>query len=339
VLQSIAMSLPLSMNLKVAGYLVQSRLKNGRPQIPLVLMLEITHACQLSCLGCGRIREYADTKNERLTRSQAKDVMLEAGTPIVSISGGETMLHPESPGISADALELGKGVYLCTNGFLLPKRLSEFKPHPHFYFNVHLDGTPDYHNGLVQLPGVAEQALEGIRQAKAAGFGVTTNTTIYRDTPVEMIADLFRQLKALNVDGFMIAPAFNYEVGLSVNTKTRAEAQEWFRSLRKVWSGNNSHHSPIYIEFLSGERELNCTPWGTVTYNPQGWKKPCYLLTDGHVSSFAELLDETDWDSLGPGYDTRCANCMLHSGFEPSVIGSLKGVQDWIRMIRWQLGG
>jgi hopanoid biosynthesis associated radical SAM protein HpnH len=180
--------------------------------------------------------------------------------------------------------------------------------------------------------------LEGIRQAKTAGFGVTTNTTIYKDTPVEMIANLFSQLKALNVDGFMLAPAFAYEVGLSVNTMTRAESQEWFNSFLKVWSGDNSIHSPIYLKFLSGERELSCTPWGTVTYNPQGWKQPCYLLTDGHVASCEELMDETPWSSLGPGNDPRCENCMLHSGFEPSVIGSLNGTQDWIRMIRWQLG-
>jgi hopanoid biosynthesis associated radical SAM protein HpnH len=289
-------------------------------------------------MGCGRIREYSDSKSRRITRKQANDVMLEAGTPIVSISGGETLLHPESPGISADALKLGKGVYLCTNGLLLSKRLSEFKPHPHFYFNVHLDGTPDYHDELAQLPGAANRALDGIRQAKAAGFKVTTNTTIYRDTPVEMIADLFRQLIALNVDGFMLAPAFPYEVGLSAKTMTRVEAQEWFRSLRNLWHGRNSYHSPIYIKFLCGERDLNCTPWGTVTYNPLGWKQPCYLLTDGHVSSFGELMDKTAWNSLGPGNDPRCENCMIHSGFEPSVIGSLNGAQDWVRMIRWQLG-
>jgi len=330
------MPLPLSLNLKIASYLVKSRLKNHRSKIPLVLMLEITHACQLNCLGCGRIREYADTKDLRLTRNHAKDIMLEVGAPIVSISGGETLLHPESPGITADALEMGKGVYLCTNGLMLSRRLSEFKPHPHFYFNVHLDGTPEYHDNLVQQSGTAEHALDGIEQAKAAGFGVTTNTTIYRDTPVEMIADLFGKLKELKVDGFMIAPAFAYEVDLSANTMTRAQAQDWFCSLQAIWAGDNSHHSPIYLKFLSGERELNCTPWGTVTYNPHGWKQPCYLLTDGHFSSFAEFLESTDWDSLGPGKDPRCANCMLHSGFEPSLIGSLQGYQDWVKMIRWQ---
>lgn len=333
------MPLPLSINLKVARYLARARLRGGRSQIPMVLMLEITHACQLNCISCGRIREYKDTKSARLTRSQAHEVILEAGTPIVSISGGESLLHPDVPSIVTDALEMGKVVYLCTNGFLLTKRLFEFTPHPHFYFNVHLDGTPDFHDNIVQLPGVAEHALEGIRQAKAAGFGVTTNTTIFRHTPVEMVVDLFRMLEGFNVDGFMFAPAYAYEVGVPVNTLTRQEAHTWFRSLRLLWKGNRSQHSPIYMDFLCGERELECTPWGTVTYNPQGWKRPCYLLTDGHVPSFNELMDETDWYGYGPGRDPRCADCLMHSGFEPSVISELEGPKDWFRIMQWQLEG
>jgi len=333
------MSLPLSINLKVARYLARARLNGGRSQIPLVLMLEVTHACQLNCISCGRIREYADTKSARVTRNQAHEVVLEAGTPIVSISGGESLLHPDAPGIVADALEMGKVVYLCTNGFLLAKRLLEFTPHPHFYFNVHLDGTPDFHDDVVQLPGVAERALEGIRQAKSAGFGVTTNTTIFSHTPVEMVVDLFHQLEGLDVDGFMLAPAYAYEVGIPVGTLAWEDVHAWFRSFRTFWPGGRFHNSPFYLDFLCGERELDCTPWGTVTYNPQGWKRPCYLLTDGHVSSFDELMDETDWDVYGPGHDPRCANCLIHSGFEPSVIGDLRSPKDWFRIMRWQLEG
>jgi hopanoid biosynthesis associated radical SAM protein HpnH len=332
------MPLPLSMNLKVARYLAKNRLNGTRPQIPLVLMLEITHACQLNCLGCGRIREYADTKNQRLTREHAREVMAEAGTPVVSISGGETLLHPEVPGIVADALDMGKGVYLCTNGLLLTKRLAEFSPHPHFFFNVHLDGTADFHNSLVQLEGVAERALDGIRQAKASGFEVTTNTTVFSNTPVDMVVELFNMLEGLGVDGFMFAPAYAYEIGLSMDTMTRADAHEWFRTLRQSWSGVKSHHSPFYLDFLCGEKPLDCMPWGTVTYNSQGWKRPCYLLTDRHVETFTELMDDTDWATYGPGRDPRCKDCMLHSGFEPSVIGNMNGLKDWLRIIRWQLG-
>lgn len=332
------MPTPLSINLKVASYLVKQKLRGTRPQIPLVLMLEITHACQLNCQGCGRIREYADTKNQRLTRGHAREVMVEAGTPIVSISGGETLLHPDVPGIAADALEMGKGVILCTNGLLLNKRLHEFTPHPNFFFNIHLDGMPAFHDELVQLEGVANRAIEGIKQAIAAGFKVTTNTTIYRKTPVGMIAELFNLLDEMGVEGYMFAPAFAYEVGLPMSTMSRQEAHAWFQALYTFWQGKNSYHSPFYYDFLRGEKDLDCMPWGTITYNPQGWKWPCYLLTEGHVPSFTALMDGTDWDAWGTGNNPRCKECMLHSGFEPSVVGNMNGVEDWLRMIRWQLG-
>jgi hopanoid biosynthesis associated radical SAM protein HpnH len=332
------MPLPLSVNLKVARHLALARLRNGRSRVPVVLMLELTHACNLRCDGCGRIREYTDTEHS-LTRDQARAAMVETGTPFVSISGGEPLLHPHAPAIAADALDLGKVVYFCTNGLLLAKRMGEFRPHPRFSFNVHLDGPPHIHDSLAGLPGTTERALEAIRQAKAGGFGVTVNTTFYRDTPVSEIAALFGQLTEIGVDGLMVAPAFSYEVGIAAGTLTRPEANERFQELQQLWGAKNLYHTPLYMQFLRGERELSCMPWGTVTYNPQGWKRPCYLLTDAHVVSFKELMEETVWDWYGPGRDPRCTNCMLHSGFEPSVMDSLRGLRDWGRMVRWQLGG
>jgi hopanoid biosynthesis associated radical SAM protein HpnH len=332
------MPLPLSINLRVASHLAQARFSGGPRRVPIVLMLELTHACNLRCAGCGRIREYADTQSDRLTREGARAALIEAGTPVVSISGGEPFLHPDAPGITADALDMGKLVYLCTNGLLMAGRLDEFRPHPRFFFNVHLDGPPSLHDSLVGLPGAADRALGGIRQAKAVGFGVTTNTTIYRDTRVEDVVALFRQLRGLGVDGFLLAPAFDYEVGIPAGTLSRTEAHGWFRSLEAQWQGDSLYHTPFYMEFLRGERELSCMPWGTVTYNPRGWKRPCYLLTDAHVATLAELMGSTDWDAYGPGRDPRCANCQLHSGFEPSVMGSLRGPGDWWRVFRWQMG-
>jgi len=332
------MPLPVSISLKVARHLTRARLNRGPARIPLVLMLELTHACNLRCTGCGRIRECVDTQSTRLTREQARTAIVEAGTPFVSISGGEPLLHPQVPTIAADALALDRVVYLCTNGLLLAHRLAEFTPHPRFYFNVHLDGPPEVHDALTGLPGTAEGALEGIRRAKAAGFGVTTNTTVYRHTLIDDTVALFRQLTGLGVEGFMIAPAFAYEVGMSTDTLRRAEAHAWFQALRAAWDGDGLYHTPLYMEFLCGERQLACTPWGTVTCNPQGWKRPCYLLTDAHVPSFEELMNETDWDAYGIGRDSRCADCMMHSGFEPSVMGSLRGPRDWWRIARWQLG-
>jgi hopanoid biosynthesis associated radical SAM protein HpnH len=300
-------------------------------------MLELTHACNLRCAGCGRIREYADTQTTRLTPDQARKAMIEADTPIVSISGGEPLLHPQAPAIAADALALGRVVYLCTNGLLLAQRLAEFTPHPRFYFNVHLDGQPAIHDSLTGLPGTAESALEAIRLAKEAGFRITTNTTVYRHTPVDDTAELFRQLTGLGLAGAMIAPAFAYEVDLSASTLTRGEAQAWFRAFREAWGGSALYHTPLYMDFLCGERQLACVPWGTVTRNPQGWRRPCYLLADAHVSSLGELVNETDWETYGPGRDPRCADCMMHSGFEPSVMASLRGARDLWRIVRWQV--
>lgn len=332
------MSLPLSINLTIASHLARARLNGDGSHIPLVLMLELTHACNLHCAGCGRIREYADTRSSRLTIDQAREAMVDANTPAVSISGGEPLLHPDAPEIARMALEMGKVVYFCTNGLLLSKRLHEFEPHPHFYFNVHLDGEADVHDHLTGLPGAADRALAGIAAAKKAGFGMTTNTTVYKDTQVKSVAALFKKLTAMGVDGMMLAPAFAYEVGTAASTFNRSEAQAWMRDLYQVWGDANLYHTPMYMQFLRGERNLECMPWGTVTYNPQGWKQPCYLLTDKHTASFDELMNDTDWDAYGPGRDPRCTNCMLHSGFEPSVMNSLKGPKDWWDIIRWQIG-
>jgi hopanoid biosynthesis associated radical SAM protein HpnH len=332
------MPLPLSINLRVASYLARARLNGGPTRIPIVLMLELTHVCNLHCAGCGRIREYAGSKADRLSREQAQAVLVEAGTPVVSISGGEPLLHPDAPGITADAIGMGKLVYFCTNGLLVAGRLGEFQPGPRFFFNVHLDGPAHFHDSLVGLPGATARVLEGIRTAKAAGFGVTTNTTVYRNTRVEDVLALFRQLRALGVDGFLLAPAFDYEVGVPADTLPRAGAHAWFRSLQAGWQGDGIYHTPIYMEFLRGERDLQCTPWGTVTYSPRGWRRPCYLLADDHAASLSDLMQGTDWDAYGPGRDPRCANCLLHSGFEPSVMGSLHGPGDWWQVARWQLG-
>jgi len=333
------MPLPLSINLKVARHLARTNLRGNHKHIPLVLMLELTHACNLHCAGCGRVREYAETVGNAVTREQARAAIIESDTPFVCMGGGEPLLHPYSPAVAADAVALGKVVYFCTNALRLPQRMGEFTPHRRFYFNIHLDGPPAIHDKLTGRPGTAENALESIRLAKRAGFGVTVNTTLYKDTPVEDVVSMFGQLTDMGVDGLMIAPAFGYEVGIDAGTLTRSEAHERFSALRAAWHDRNMYHTPIYMEFLAGERELACMPWGTITYTPQGWKRPCYLLTDTHVATLDELMNGTDWDAYGPGRDPRCTDCMLHSGFEPSVMDSLRGIRDWVQIARWQLGG
>jgi hopanoid biosynthesis associated radical SAM protein HpnH len=333
------MPLPISINMTIARHLIRARMRNGNSHVPIVLMLELTHACNLRCDGCGRIREYADSRAQSISREKARAIVAEANTPVVSVSGGEPLLHPDIAGITQDILDLGKLVYLCTNGTLMNKRLYEFTPHPRFYFNVHVDGPPSVHDALTNVPGTTERALEAIRNAKAAGFGVTTNTTIYYDTPMREVATLFRQVTDMGVDGLTVAPAFAYEVGAPARTLTREQAHARFRELQSLWGGENLYHTPIFMQFLRGERDLPCMPWGVVTYNPQGWKRPCYLLTDAHLSSFDELMNETDWDAYGPGRDPRCANCLMHSGFELSVMGSMHHPRDLWQIVRWQMFG
>lgn len=333
------MPLPLSINVTIARHLARERLRRPGQRVPLVLMLELTHACNLKCAGCGRILEYAATRADSLSRERALAAIVEARTPVVSISGGEPLLHPEVPAVVADALAEGKVAYLCTNALLLEKRLREFSPHRRLYLNVHLDGPPEFHDSLTGLPGTGERALAAIAAAKAAGFGVTTNTTVYRNTDIAAVAGLFARLTNMGVDGIMVAPAFAYEVGTAAATLSRPEAEKRFRLLQQAWGEKNLYHTPLYMSFLRGERPLKCLPWGTVTYGPTGWRRPCYLLADGHVESFAELMDGTSWDNYGPGRDPRCTNCMLHSGFEPSVMTSMNGPGDWWRMARWQMAG
>jgi hopanoid biosynthesis associated radical SAM protein HpnH len=345
------MPLPLSINLRIAEHYLSSMLSkennihrdaHGKQRIPLVLMLEITHACNLRCKGCGRIREYQSTLAERFTFQQVQKAIQQVNTPVVILSGGEPLLHPEVPEFSRYALDQDKVVYLCTNGLLLTKRLQEFSPNPTFSFNVHLDGPAEIHDELTGLPGTTERALEGIQQALHAGFHVTSNTTIYRQTSPEDITALFEQLTNLGIKGLMIAPAFAYEAGTEANTLSREEAHAWFRELYKLWGDRNMVHTPLYMQFLRGERQLDCMPWGTVTYNPQGWKSPCYLLTDTHLGSYKELMEETTWEDYGPVHEARCADCLLHSGFEPSVVNSIRGLNDgWkslISILRWQMG-
>ncbi len=335
------MALSMAVNMAIARHLVRTRLGNQHRNghWPMVLMLELTHACNLRCNGCGRIREYADTRALSISREQARAVVEEADTPVVSISGGEPLLHPDIAAISQDILDMGKAAYVCTNGTLLARRLSEFQPHPRLYFNVHLDGPASIHDALTNVPGTTERALDAIRAAKAAGFGVTTNTTLYYDTPVSELATLFQQLVDMGVDGFALAPAFAYEVGAPAHTLTREEAHQRFRELQELWGAKNVYHTPIFMEFLRGERELECMPWGIVTYNPLGWKRPCYLLSDGHAASLVELLEETDWERYGHGRDPRCADCLMHSGFELSVMNSMHGPGDLWKIVRWELFG
>jgi hopanoid biosynthesis associated radical SAM protein HpnH len=324
----------------MAGYLTRKNL-SGDKKFPLVMMLEPLHACNLTCTGCGRIREYKSTINESLSVEECMKAVEECGAPIVSICGGEPLIYPEIGRLAGEILAQKKHIYLCTNGMFIRKKLHEFKPTSRLFFNVHLDGLEKTHDICVERDGVFREAIEGIKAAKAGGFLVTSNTTIYKETDIEEIAELFAYLQTLGVDGHMLSPAYSYA---AVMTKeifmSRAEIREKFQQASSLLERYNIVTSPIYMEFLRGERELMCTAWGNPTYNPRGWKGPCYLMTDAHHETFKGLIENTPWEKYGHGRDPRCEDCMVHAGYEASaVLGGNKKLGDTWKMLTWTLSG
>jgi hopanoid biosynthesis associated radical SAM protein HpnH len=333
------MVFPWQLSLCLARYLIKNKLR-GRKRFPLVLMLEPTFRCNLACAGCGRIREYRDVLDQILTVDECLAAVDEAGAPVVSLTGGEPLLHPDIEQIVNGIIARGRFVHLCTNGVLLEKSLTKFKPAPQLNFVVHLDGLAQTHDEIAGRKGVFETAIAAIQAAKKAGFQVHTNTTLYKGTSPEEIEELFALLSRLGIDGIMVSPAFSYEAVDGDVFLTRSDAIEIFRPIYEARKQFRFYNTPIYLDFLAGKRELKCTPWSNPTKNPKGWKRPCYLITDGHCQSFKELMDETPWGKYGVGNDPRCAACMVHCGFEASAIDIAgKSLPNLWRMVKWNLFG
>jgi len=328
----------------MSTYLLKKKL-SGEKKFPLVLMLEPLHACNLTCTGCGRIREYVSTIKDKLSVEECLESVDECGAPVVSICGGEPMIYPWIEELTAKILERKKHVYLCTNGMFISDKLKGFKPSAQFFFNVHLDGMEESHDLAVERKGVFAEAIQGIEAAKKAGHLVCTNTTIYRETDMNEIAVLFSYLTEIGVDGFMLSPAYPYQAVHQINPNgaesifiSRDEVHEKFRQAKTLLSQFKLNTSPIYLEFLRGERDLRCAAWANATRNVRGWKGPCYLITDAHYKTYADLVEKTDWDKLGRGNDPRCEDCMVHCGFEPAaVLGVNKRLGDTLKMALWQL--
>jgi hopanoid biosynthesis associated radical SAM protein HpnH len=338
------MRFPLSLTTDMAGYMLRKKLRREK-RFPLVLMLEPLHACNLTCTGCGRIREYANTIKDKLTVEECLAAVDECGAPVVSICGGEPMIYPGIEELVAKILERKKHIYLCTNGMFIRKKLAGFKPTSRFFFNVHLDGMEKSHDVAVEREGVFQEAVEGIKAAKQAGFLVCTNTTIYKETDMHEIAVLFAYLTELGVDGFMLSPAYGYDAVQKTNPDgaqqifmTRDDVHAKFRAGKELLKQFKLNTSPIYLEFLRGERDLNCAAWANPTRNVRGWKGPCYLITNRHYKTYRDLLEQTDWSSLGRGKDPRCEHCLVHCGFEPAaVLGVNRRLGDSLKMAVWQL--
>ncbi|MDQ1747982.1 MAG: hypothetical protein QOD07_2245 [Frankiaceae bacterium] len=325
------MAMPLRQSLRLGAYLAKQKLR-GREKFPLVMELEPLFACNLKCAGCGKIQQPHTVLKQRMPVEQAVAAVEECRAPIVSIAGGEPLMHPQIDEIVRQLLARKKIVLLCTNAVLLPKHLHRFAPHPDFAWMVHIDGLRERHDESVCKEGVFDQAVDAIKQAKAAGFKVMSNTTFFTTDTARDVADVLDYLNdELGVDNMQISPGYAYEKApdqehfLGVEETRALFAEAFGEGRRKKWRLN---HSPLFLDFLEGKRDFECTPWGIPSYSLLGWQQPCYLLADGYAKSWQELLDTTDWDAFGRGKDPRCANCMAHCGYEPSAVlatmGSLK---------------
>ncbi|HEV7803434.1 MAG TPA: adenosyl-hopene transferase HpnH [Burkholderiales bacterium] len=322
------MGIPFIQKAYVGSYVVRQQLA-GRKRYPLVLMLEPLFRCNLACAGCGKIDYPEPILDQRLPLADCLAAVDECGAPVVSIAGGEPLLHKEISAIVEGIIARRKFVYLCTNALLLEKRLGQFKPSPFFVWSVHLDGNEHMHDQSVSQTGVYKRAVAAIRAAKARGFRVNINCTLFKGADAAEVAAFFDEAQAIGVDGITVSPGYAYERAPDQQhflnrTATKQLFRDVFRRGRgaRAWSFSQSS---LFLDFLAGNQTYNCTPWGNPTRTVFGWQRPCYLLGEGYASSFRELMEETDWDRYGTGNYEKCADCMVHSGFEATA------VQDAVR--------
>ncbi|GAA0253846.1 adenosyl-hopene transferase HpnH [Actinomadura nitritigenes] len=325
------MPMPLRQSVRVASHIMSNKVR-GKDKFPLIMELEPLFACNLKCAGCGKIQHPADVLKRRMPVEQAVAAVKECGAPMVSIAGGEPLMHPQIGELVEELVGMKKFVFLCTNALLVPKKLDRFKPSPYFAFTVHIDGLQERHDESVCKEGVFEEAVAAVKLIKERGFRVTTNTTFFNTDTPQTVIDVLNYLNDdLQVDEMMLSPGYAYDKApdqehfLGVQ-----ETRELFRKAfadgnRKRWRLN---HSPLFLDFLEGKADFGCTAWAIPSYSLFGWQRPCYLMSDGYAQTYRELLDETDWESYGRGRDPRCANCMAHCGYEPTAVfttlGSLK---------------
>ncbi|MEN3950149.1 adenosyl-hopene transferase HpnH [Iodidimonas sp. SYSU 1G8] len=318
------MAVPLIQQVRVASYIMKQKLK-GNKRYPLVLMLEPLFRCNLACSGCGKI-DYPDAiLNRRLSVEECLEAVDECGAPMVSIPGGEPLLHKEIDKIVEGIIARKKFVYLCTNALLLKKKMDLFKPSPYLTFSVHLDGLKEEHDKSVSQEGVFDRAVEAIQQAVQRGFRVTVNCTLFNNAEPERVADFFDYVKTLGVEGVTVSPGYAYErAPMQDHFLSRRDTKELFRNVFRLGDKRGSNwvfnQSTLYLDFLAGNQTYECTPWGSPARNVFGWQKPCYLLGEGYTSTFKELMETTDWDSYGTGKYEKCANCMVHCGYEPTAV-------------------
>jgi hopanoid biosynthesis associated radical SAM protein HpnH len=317
------MAVPVRQSVKVGAYIARQRLAR-REKYALVLELEPLYQCNLACAGCGKIQHPDHILRRRMTVEDAVAAVEECGAPVVSIAGGEPLIHPEIDTIVKELIARKRFVYVCTNALLLEKKMKLFEPSPYFAWAVHMDGLRERHDKSVCRDGVFDKAVDAVHEAKRRGFRVTTNTTFFSDDTPQTVREVLDYLNdELGVDQMMISPAYAYEKAPDqehfpgVEQTRRLFKAAFADGRRRRWRLN---HSPLFLDFLEGQTDYQCTAWGIPSYSIFGWQRPCYLMSDGYASSYRELLEETDWDQYGRGRDPRCDNCMAHCGYEPTAV-------------------
>ena len=331
------MAVPISQMATVASYVLKKRL-SGNKRYPLVLMLEPLFRCNLACAGCGKVQYPPHILKKQLTPEECFRAVEECGAPMVSIPGGEPLLHPQIVEIVNGLIARRKYIYLCTNALELKRRLPEFTPSKYLTFSVHLDGQREHHDFSVCREGGYDIAVEGIKEAVRRGFRVTTNATFFDGTDPNGVRAFFDEVMDMGVEGIVLSPGYSYEKAPDQHHfMGRARVRRLFRAAlsnrKKNWKFNMS---PLFLEFLMGDRQYDCTPWGSPAYNIFGWQRPCYLLQDGYADTFKELMETTKWEEYGVASgNPKCANCMVSCGYEPTAVmdgfGSLKGLWGMIR--------
>jgi len=321
------MGVPLNQALRVGAYVVKQHLK-GNKRYPLVLMLEPLFRCNLACQGCGKIDYPNEILNQRISVEDAIKAAEECPAPIIAIAGGEPLLHKEMPQIVEAYLKMGKFVILCTNALLLEKKIDQYKPHKNFCWDIHLDGDKEMHDRAVDQEGVYERAVAAIQLSKSKGFRTSINCTLFDGANPERVAKFFDTVADMDIEGVMTSPGYAYERAPDQqHFLNRTRTKELFRAIfrrgkesakrGKKWKFTQS---PLFLDFLAGNQTYACTPWGNPTRNVFGWQRPCYLLGEGYAKSFKELMETTDWDKYGVGNYEKCADCMVHSGFEATAV-------------------
>ncbi|MCA8000657.1 adenosyl-hopene transferase HpnH [Burkholderia metallica] len=317
------MSIPLLQQVRVGAYITRQHL-SGNKRYPLALMLEPLFRCNLACNGCGKI-DYPDPiLNQRLSVQECLEAVDECGAPIVSIAGGEPLLHKEMPEIVRGIMKRKKFVYLCTNALLMEKKMDDYQPSPYFVWSVHLDGDAQMHDHSVSQEGVYDKAVAAIKEAKRRGFRVNINCTLFNDAVPERVAKFFDTLKPIGVDGITVSPGYAYERAPDQqHFLNRDKTKNLFREILKRGEGGKRwsfSQSSLFLDFLAGNQTYKCTPWGNPARTVFGWQKPCYLVGEGYVKTFKELMEDTNWDNYGVGNYEKCADCMVHCGFEATAV-------------------